>query len=53
MSQGDLEGKRRRLSEEKRDWRGRKATGDGATSRSVKTFQFGNIGHVKERKPSG
>ena len=28
------------------DWGGREAAGDGATSRSVKAFQFGDIGNA-------
>ena len=36
----------RRLGEEKWDKGGREAAGDGATSRSVKAFEFGNIGNA-------
>ena len=42
-----------RKASEKWDRGGREGTGDGATSWSVKAFQFGNIGNVQERKPSG
>ena len=38
--------------EEKRDRRGREAAGDGATSHSVKTFQFGKVGNAKKWTPS-
>ena len=31
----------------------REAAKDGATSRAVKAFQFGDICNAKERKPSG
>ena len=32
---------------------GREAAGDGATSRSLKAFQFGDVGNAMKRKPSG
>ena len=32
---------------------GQEVAGDGATGRSVKAFQFGNIGNAYKRKPSG
>ena len=35
-----------------KDRGGREAAGDGATGRSTKAFQFGEIGSAKERKPS-
>ena len=34
-------------------WGGREAANDGATSRLVEVFQFGEIGSAQERKPSG
>ena len=33
--------------------RGAREASDGATSRSVEAFQFGDIGNALERKPSG
>ena len=32
--------------------RGQQAAGDGATSRSVKAFQFGGVGKSKKNEPS-
>ena len=45
MSYGDLKERKRRLREEKWDRR-RETAGDGATSRSVKAFQFRNNGNA-------
>ena len=46
MSQGDSQGRQRRMREEKWDRGGRKAAGDSVTSRSVEAFQFGDIGNA-------
>ena len=39
--------------EEKWDRKGRQAADHGANSRSIKAFQFGNVGKAKKRKPPG
>ena len=52
MSQGDSYGMQRRLREKKWNNGGLEAAGDGATSRSVKTTQLGNVAYAEERKPS-
>ena len=52
MSQGDSQGGKRRLSEEKCNREGQEAIGDGSTSRSVKATQLDNVGNNTKRKLS-
>ena len=46
MSQGDSKGRQRSVGEKKWDRGAREAAGDDAASRSVKAFQFGDIGNA-------
>ena len=46
MSQGDSYGSKISFGEKKWDRGGREAAGDGATSRSVEAYQFGDTGNL-------